>query len=216
MSFENITNNPMIEMANLKKKPNIFSTENKDKIFEILKINKSNLFTKQNINTLIKMVSNKNKPKMKILLKNIEKIKNNGLNKKNKNIVNELLKIKELIVREKEKHIQLLEKLNKNRGFNVNSVNIIREPLTTNNRVNISMKYANEYIIYLIPIEKLREMIKNLEYKKDTRGGDGMRSKFYLFDLKKFEPYIFPLIKIKNDDDITFPTTPSKLKVLYT
>jgi hypothetical protein len=124
MSFENITNNPMIEMANLKKKPNIFSTENKDKIFEILKINKSNLFTKQNINTLIKMVSNKNKPKMKILLKNIEKIKNNGLNKKNKNIVNELLKIKELIVREKERHIQLLEKLNKNRGFNINENNV--------------------------------------------------------------------------------------------
>jgi hypothetical protein len=140
MSFENITNNPMIEMANLKKKPNIFSTENKDKIFKILKINKSNLFTKQNINTLIKMVSNKNKPKMKILLKNIEQIKNNGLNKKNKNIINELLKIKELIIREKEKHIQLVKNLNKNRGFNINknSVNIIREPLTINNRVNIS------------------------------------------------------------------------------
>tara|TARA_R110000868_G_scaffold1955_1_gene15209 strand:- start:687 stop:1196 length:510 start_codon:yes stop_codon:yes gene_type:complete len=81
---------------------------------------------------------------------------------------------------------------------------------------NIIDKDANEYIIYLIPVEKLREMIKNLEYKKDMRGGDGMRAKFYLFDLKKFEPYIFPLIKIKNDNDITFPTTPSKLKVLYT
>ena len=55
---------------------------------------------------------------------------------------------------------------------------------------NIIDKSTNKYIIYLIPIKELKDMIKNKEYIKDTIGGDGRRSRMYLFHLSKFEPYI--------------------------
>jgi hypothetical protein len=47
-----------------------------------------------------------------------------------------------------------------------------------------------EMILYLIPIEILREDIKNKKYIKDMRGGDGGRSLFYLFKLSFFDKYI--------------------------
>jgi len=70
----------------------------------------------------------------------------------------------------------------------------------------------NIYTLYIIPTKDLREMIKKKEYFKDMRGGDGYRSKFYLFKLDKFRKYKIDEDEIKivklldimdNDDDIS-------------
>lgn len=55
-------------------------------------------------------------------------------------------------------------------------------------------KIKNQYIIYIIPIDDLRQMIKDKRYIADIRGGDKNKSKFYLFKMGLFEKYI----KIKN------------------
>ena len=52
------------------------------------------------------------------------------------------------------------------------------------------IKPNNEHDIYVIPTRKIRRLIKKQEYKKDISGGDGYRSRFYLFDKDKFEEYL--------------------------
>ena len=51
-----------------------FSNENKKKIINLLKKNESNVFTNENVNNLIKLVSNENKIKIKNLLNKANKI----------------------------------------------------------------------------------------------------------------------------------------------
>ena len=47
----------------------------------------------------------------------------------------------------------------------------------------------NIYTLYIIPTNDLKDMINKKEYFKDMRGGDGMKSKFYLIKLNKLQKY---------------------------
>ena len=45
------------------------------------------------------------------------------------------------------------------------------------------------YDLYKIPVEDIKVMITNNLYKRSMNGGDGWRSKFYLFDISHFRKY---------------------------
>jgi hypothetical protein len=51
------------------------------------------------------------------------------------------------------------------------------------------IKNLDEYDLYIIPTEDIKTKIKNKDYKRTVKGGDGWRSQMYLFDLKVFENY---------------------------
>lgn len=48
----------------------------------------------------------------------------------------------------------------------------------------------NDYNMYVIKTKIIKDMIKDGRFKKDIRGGDGLRSQLYLFDKNLFEKYI--------------------------
>ena len=45
------------------------------------------------------------------------------------------------------------------------------------------------HVLYVIPTEEIRNKIKDKLYIKDMKGGDGWRSRFYLFKLSVFEEF---------------------------
>jgi hypothetical protein len=47
------------------------------------------------------------------------------------------------------------------------------------------------YDLYLIPTEEIRTSIINKEYKRVVNGGDGWKSKMYLFELETFKKYLY-------------------------
>jgi hypothetical protein len=47
----------------------------------------------------------------------------------------------------------------------------------------------NIYDLYIIDTNIIKSMIKDRKYKKSMNGGDGKRSKFYLFDINLFKEY---------------------------
>lgn len=51
------------------------------------------------------------------------------------------------------------------------------------------IKNSDEYDLYIIPTEYIKNKIKNKEYKRTVKGGDGWRSHMYLFDLSIFKDY---------------------------
>lgn len=48
----------------------------------------------------------------------------------------------------------------------------------------------NNYIMYEIPVKKLKKYIRLNKYHKVVNGGDGYRSKLYLFNKDVFKKYI--------------------------
>jgi hypothetical protein len=160
-NIENLSNNPILETANLNKQSIIFSVENKDKIINLLKKNELNVFTKENVNNLIKMISSENKGKIRKLLDNVDLIKNNGLLEENKKIINELLKIKELI------------KKNINKELNKKNipVNNPKETLITNNRVNRDKitRMINAIHIYFNILEPDIQEIFNTLFRQNSK-----------------------------------------------
>jgi serine/threonine protein kinase len=155
MTGINIRNEPI----NYKIENLIFSNENKDKIINLLKKNKSNVFSKDNINSLIKMVSDENKGRIKALLNKAEILKYNELNQENKKIIDQLLKMNKIL------------KMNQNRGFkpysNINNVNNLNRSLLLNsNKPNISsisilINVAHKYI-YGLEDESIKKIFYNL------------------------------------------------------
>jgi hypothetical protein len=53
----------------------------------------------------------------------------------------------------------------------------------------IENKEKNIYTLYIIPVCDLKELIKNRNYFRNMRGGDGGYSEFYLFKLEKMSKY---------------------------
>jgi len=51
------------------------------------------------------------------------------------------------------------------------------------------IKSSDEYDLYIIPTEYIKIKIKNKEFKRTVKGGDGWRSQMYLFDLSIFKDY---------------------------
>ena len=48
----------------------------------------------------------------------------------------------------------------------------------------------NSYNLYIIPTDYIKASINEKKYKKDTSGGDGGKSKFYLFSLDIFNKFL--------------------------
>ena len=46
-----------------------------------------------------------------------------------------------------------------------------------------------DYDLYIIPVDIIKSHINTCKYKKSLNGGDGYKSKFYLFDIKTFKEY---------------------------
>jgi len=49
--------------------------------------------------------------------------------------------------------------------------------------------HSTHYDMYVIPIERLRDLIKNKQYLRSLQGGDGYRSHFYLFPTKNLQEF---------------------------
>jgi hypothetical protein len=49
----------------------------------------------------------------------------------------------------------------------------------------------NEYNLYIIPTKRIKREIEKKSYHKIMNGGDGYRSKFYLFKIDLFQKYKF-------------------------
>jgi hypothetical protein len=125
-----------------------FSPENKQKIIKLLKKNESNVFSEDNINNLIKMVSNENKEKIQTLLNKAQELKYNELIRENKEIIDELLKIKDLL------------QVNETRVHNSYENNVNRDTLSKSNKPNIL------YIITLIDVINKYRYILDESMKK--------------------------------------------------
>jgi hypothetical protein len=48
----------------------------------------------------------------------------------------------------------------------------------------------NSHDVYIIPTNNIKQSIKDKKYKKSMSGGDGKKSKFYLFDLSIFQEFL--------------------------
>ena len=48
----------------------------------------------------------------------------------------------------------------------------------------------NFHDVYIIPTDYIKQSIKDKKYKKDMSGGDGKKSKFYLFSLDIFKEFL--------------------------
>lgn len=51
------------------------------------------------------------------------------------------------------------------------------------------IKNSDEYDLYIIPTEDIKNKIKNKEFKRTVKGGDDWKSEMYLFDLSLFKNY---------------------------
>jgi len=52
------------------------------------------------------------------------------------------------------------------------------------------IKSPDDYDLYIIPTNDIKDKIKEKQYKKIVKGGDAWRSQMYLFDLSIFKDYI--------------------------
>lgn len=55
---------------------------------------------------------------------------------------------------------------------------------------NVLNEKNNQYELYVIPVDVLKEKINNKEYHRDMRGGTEYRNQFYLFALSLFSDYL--------------------------
>ena len=51
------------------------------------------------------------------------------------------------------------------------------------------IKSPDDYDLYIIPTEYIKNIIKDKKYKRTVKGGDGYKSQMYLFDLSIFKDY---------------------------
>jgi hypothetical protein len=147
-----------------------FSPENKKKIINLLKKNESNAFSKDNINSLIKMVSDKNKGRIKALLNKAEILKYNVLNQENKKIIDQLLKMNKILKMNKKSLIKMVSDENKGK---------IQALLNKANKLKYNNLSENNKKI----IDELLEMNKILKMNK-SRG-------FYINNLNNIRESIY-------------------------
>jgi hypothetical protein len=61
---------------------------------------------------------------------------------------------------------------------------------TTSNFYGYFIIKNNSHDVYIIPTNYIKQSIKDKKYKKNMSGGDGKKSKFYLFDLSLFKDFL--------------------------
>jgi hypothetical protein len=189
-----------------------FSQENKEKIINLLKKNESNVFSKDNINSLIKMISDENKEKIKDLLNTANKLKYNNLSENNKKIIDELLKIK-----------KIFESF-KSRGFYNNNLNKLnRRSVLKNNKQNILdisilINVVNKYIHILNEslkniFSKLFEQLHTEYYRNNIFNKLKQESKERILTIGEKSLTLIPEIYYKSiEGNIALPSNETTLK----